>query len=67
MKLVALTTTQDGRLKAGKIYYGHVIYVSTVEPGLRIVVYDDKQQWMTFAPTAFRPSKDYLFEKEDVR
>lgn len=58
MKFIAKITTQDGRLTAGFIYYGQIITVPVVGPipaGLRIVVYDNKKQWMTFNSHVFEP------------
>lgn len=64
MKFVALTSTDDGRLTKGRAYHGAIVHVgnfsgnhpSAIPKGLRIVVFDDKFEWMTFNPNAFRPT-----------
>jgi len=53
MKFIATTSTDDGRLTNGKIYYGNLVYVPV---GLRVAVFDNKGEWMTFSPSAFLPS-----------
>lgn len=64
MKFTATLSTEDGRLTKGKEYQGD--FISKVEGGwgnmassssLRIVVFDDKNQWMTFDPKVFVPSE----------
>jgi len=63
MKFVSKITTDDGRLTAGATYYGAIITVPVVGPipaGLRIVVYDNKGQWMTFNSHVFEPAKETL-------
>lgn len=62
MTFVAITSTEDGRITAGKTYDGMLIYKpivasgNTVEGrGMRIAVYDNRFEWMTFNPKAFRP------------
>lgn len=54
---VATDSTADGRITGGKQYTGQLIYVSTIEPGLRVVVFDNKKEWMTFKPSLFRPPR----------
>lgn len=52
----AVLSTDDGRLTKGQIYRGSFVYKgNTGYGGLRIVVWDNKQQWMTFKPLAFEP------------
>lgn len=54
MKFRAVISTDDGRLTKGQIYTGGFVYKSGTN-GLRIVVYDNKGQWMTFKPMVFEP------------
>jgi len=61
MTFIAKESTTDGRLTGGRFYQGQLIYVSTVEPGLRIVVYDNKKEWTSFKPVLF--SSDTMREK----
>jgi len=68
MKFIAKCSTDDKRLTANKIYSGQLLWkdveVSSpytqsgyrIVPELRICVYDDKGEWMTFSPSAFLPS-----------
>lgn len=53
MGFVAMTSTEDGRLTKGRIYYGALLMKH--DNALRIAVYDNKGQWMTFDPNAFGP------------
>ena len=53
----ATDSTSDGRITAGGLYYGAVIYVSNFDPGLRVVVYDNKKEWMSFNPKIFKPGE----------
>ena len=60
MRFRCVESTADGRLTKGKIYVGsivasHVGMVLGVTLGLRIVVFDDRGEWMTFNPKVFRP------------
>lgn len=56
-KFRAILSTDDGRLTKNKIYRGG--FVSKYSAGrLRIVVWDNKDQWMTFDPKVFEPVED---------
>jgi hypothetical protein len=58
MKFKAKFTTKDGRLTEGKIYQGGFVWRGTKGyGGLRVVVYDNKNEFMTFAPKAFEPAE----------
>lgn len=53
-KFVATTSTDDGRLTKGKVYEGG--FTTKYKGGfLRIVVFDNTKQWMTFNPKVFIP------------
>lgn len=52
MKFVATMATADGRLTRGHVYFGNILYLPS---GIRIVVFDNRREWMTFNPDAFRP------------
>lgn len=69
MKFIAKCTTDDGRLTNGEIYYGQLIWLPDAELSwdskdlstmkrthLRICVFDNKGDWMTFNPIAFIPA-----------
>lgn len=65
-KFKAKTATDDGRLTAGRVYEGGFVVLDkpTLEAHitrqfnpLRIVVYDNKNEWMTFDPNVFEPVK----------
>lgn len=61
MTFRALCSTDDGRLTKGKIYLGGFVSVIgglLTSTGLRIVVWDDLNQWMTFDPKVFVPVED---------
>lgn len=64
MKFKATTTTEDGRLTKGKVYHGQIVMKDIKEfgnfgmveyQGIRIVVFDNKCEWMTFNPSVFVP------------
>lgn len=55
MIFVATDSTADGRITRGGIYKGNLIYVYPINPGLRICVFDNKKEWMTFKPEIFKP------------
>lgn len=55
MQFIATTSTDDGRLTQGKTYVGNL--VTTGKYGdLRIAIYDNKNEWMTFNPQVFKPA-----------
>jgi len=59
MKLIAIISTEDGRLTAGKIYYGNFVMInqdrSSHPHNLRIAIYDNTGFPMTFDPNVFKP------------
>jgi hypothetical protein len=58
-KFIATTSTEDGRLTEGKVYEGG--FSTRGQYGyLRIVVYDNKNEWMTFNPKVFKPMTQSL-------
>jgi len=52
LKFKSLVTTEDGRLTVGTVYVGNLVGKAY---GLRIAVYDNLNQWMTFDPKVFVP------------
>ncbi len=52
MRFKSITNTGDLRLRKGVVYEGSII---VTDKGLRICVYDELGQWMTFSPAVFRP------------
>lgn len=58
----AKTDTADGRLIKKRIYFGQIIH--SVQMGLRICVYDNRKQWMTFDPEVFEPITEPYFIEE---
>lgn len=54
MKFKAIISTEDGRLTKGLVYYGGFVTI-TNSNSLRIVVHDNKGEWMTFDPKVFVP------------
>lgn len=55
MYFKATCSLEDGRLIEGKIYYGTLVGKGKYGD-LRIVVYDEKKEWMTFDPKVFLPA-----------
>lgn len=55
MIFTALDSTPDGRITIGAHYHGQLVYVWPADPGLRIVVFDNKKEWMTYKPSLFKP------------
>ncbi len=61
MKFMSKVSTGDGRLTAGVVYSGSIVFKPTLLPSgswqiqgeLRIAVYDNKKEWMTFDPSVF--------------
>ncbi len=53
MRFRARFSTEDGRLTEGKVYIGQLVGYAK---NLRIAVYDNKGQWMTFNTLAFAPA-----------
>lgn len=78
MKFRALEGTADGRITEGKVYHGNVVAVSVhlqehygtrlrgqqVRSELRVAVFDNRNQWMTFNPKVFRPEEITNTEQE---
>lgn len=62
MKFIAICSTEDSRLTEGKIYLGNIVtiaegWIGTPEFEQRIMVFDNKNEWMTFNPEVFRPAE----------
>lgn len=61
MKFKAKTSTADGRLTKDKIYQGGFVmtnqYYGSGQMCLRIIVYDNRNEWMTFDPKVFEPAE----------
>lgn len=55
MRFKATVSTKDGRLKAGKNYQGSLVVNGN--GFLRIAIYDNNGEWMTFDPVVFAPVK----------
>lgn len=64
MKFKAITSTDDGRLTAGKVYHGQIVLKDKSQETTfgkhdyqitSIVVFDDMGTWMTFNPSVFVP------------
>lgn len=60
MKFQAVTATADGKISKNVIYSGGFVWrlsasAQGANSGLRIVVWDNKGQWMTFDPRTFKP------------
>lgn len=58
MKFRAIEGTEDGRITRLMLYYGQIVYVGhdgRGTPSVRICVFDNKQEWMTFNPKIFIP------------
>lgn len=58
MKLQATASTKDGRLTAGKVYTGQIVFLPRPpmgDSGIRFACFDNKRQWMTFAVKVFVP------------
>lgn len=73
MKFKAKLSTADGRLIKGNVYIGQVVYKSphvllgsSYGGGLRIAVYDNTGEWMTFDPDVFEIC-DLIFASEITR
>lgn len=69
MKFRAVTSTADGRILVGNIYHGGFVWRGAdagkgINSGLRVVVYDDKQEWKTFDPRIFVPYQKPLIKPE---
>ena len=62
MKFKAILTTSDGRITGGKTYVGSFVMKEksikpfAAPPGLRVVVFDNRKEWMTFDPDALIPA-----------
>lgn len=58
-KFIASDSTSDGRITKGHVYDGGFVWRpqghGQATEGLRIVVYDNKHEWMTFRPSIFKP------------
>lgn len=56
-KFIASDSTSDGRITKGHVYDGGFVWrpAGQQPEGLRIVVYDNKHEWMTFRPSIFKP------------
>lgn len=60
MKFLSLQTTDDGRLTKSAFYFGSIVMVYNrhiEKDEMRIVVYDNKGEWMTFNPQVFVPAE----------
>lgn len=57
MKFMARCSTDDGRLTAYQTYIGGFVTITNGN-SLRIVVYDNMNEWMTFDPKVFEPVDD---------
>ena len=66
MKFMARRATDDGRLTAYQIYIGGFVTITNGN-SLRIVVYDNKSEWMTFDPSVFEPVEDIDFAVHAAR
>lgn len=60
MKFVAITGTDDHRLTRGKTYQGTIVFrpvcsSADERSSLRVVVFDNLGQWMSFDPAVFVP------------
>lgn len=77
MRLIAKFSTADGRLTQGRVYIGQYLKLPNPMPSIdpetgrnegstsdRIVVFDDKSEWMTFHPKAFVPHSYCSYRKE---
>lgn len=63
LKFRAKIGTADGRIIQGKIYQGTIIGDDFYS--LRVCVYDERNEWMTFKPICFEPVReDERTEKE---
>lgn len=57
----AKVTTADGRITAGRWYYGG--YLKNIN---RVVVFDDKQEWMTFNKDAFEIASEDKYARDNT-
>lgn len=56
MKFIAVDSSKaGGKITIGGIYVGQFIYVGNVNPGLRLIVYDNHKVWSGHPPEMFKP------------
>jgi hypothetical protein len=61
MKFVAVESSIDKLVTKGKFYYGGFVWIGEGKSkgaNLRVVVYNDKQEWDTYRADTFKPAKD---------
>ncbi len=63
MKFQAVESTEDGRLSKYRVYDGNLVYTlkspeNRISTGLRVAIYDNRNEWMTFNRRMFIPATD---------